>query len=107
RAFAKSPKSSGKSVIVIGAGFSGLAAAHDRVSAGYQVTVLEARDRVSGRVVSFDSFVPGRWVEGGGELIGSNHPTWMAYPKKFGLDLIQIPETESYVPVVLHAHPLD
>jgi len=100
-AFAKSTKSSGKSVIIIGAGFAGLAAAHELLAAGYQVTVLEARDRVSGRVVTFDNFVPGRWVEGGGELIGSNHPIWVAYAKKFGLDLIQIPESDASVPVVL------
>jgi NADPH-dependent 2,4-dienoyl-CoA reductase/sulfur reductase-like enzyme len=34
RAFAKPPKPSGKSVIVIGAGFAGLAAAHELLSAG-------------------------------------------------------------------------
>ena len=93
-AFAQRATPTGKSVIVIGAGFAGLAAAHELLSAGYKVTVLEARDRVSGRVVSFDNFVPGRWVEGGGELIGSNHPTWMAYAKKFGLDFNEIPESE-------------
>ena len=38
------------------------------------MTVLEARERVSGRVVTLHNFVPGRWVEGGGELIGGNHP---------------------------------
>jgi monoamine oxidase len=101
RAFARPPKNSGKSIIVIGAGFAGLAAAHELLSAGYQVTVLEARDRVSGRVVTFDNFVPGRWVEGGGEYIGSNHPTWVAYAKKFGLDLIEIPESEDPEPVVI------
>jgi monoamine oxidase len=68
RAFAKPPKPLGKSVVVIGAGFAGLAAAHELLSAGYQVTVLEARDRGSGRVVTFDNFVPGRWVEGGGNI---------------------------------------
>ena len=94
RAFAQRAKPTGKSVIVIGAGFAGLAAAHELLSAGYQVTVLEARDRVSGRVLTFDNFVPGRWIEGGGEYIGSNHPTWVAYAKKFGLDLIEVPESE-------------
>ena len=101
RAFAKPPKPTGKSVIVIGAGFAGLAAAHELLSAGYQVTVLEARDRVSGRVVSFDNFVPGRWVEGGGEYIGSNHPTWVAYAKKFGLELNEVPESEDSAPIVI------
>jgi monoamine oxidase len=79
----------------------GLAAAHELLSAGYQVTVLEASDRVSGRVVTFDDFVPGRWVEGGGQWIGSNHPTWVAYAKKFGLDLREYPESDYSDPVVI------
>ena len=70
------------------------------------MTVLEARDRVSGRVLTFDNFVPGRWVEGGGEYIGSNHPTWVAYAKKFGLDLIEVPESEDSVPIVLDGNLL-
>ncbi|MGV8830459.1 MAG: flavin monoamine oxidase family protein [Devosia sp.] len=37
-------------VIVIGAGIAGLAAAHDLMAAGYQVLVLEARDRIGGRI---------------------------------------------------------
>jgi monoamine oxidase len=101
RVFAQRARPTGKSVIVIGAGFAGLAAAHELLSAGYQVTVLEARGRVSGRVLTIDNFVPGRWVEGGGELIGSNHPTWVAYAKKFGLDFIEIPESEDSTPVVI------
>ena len=69
----------GKRVVVIGAGFSGLTAAYELSRAGYQVTVVEARGRVGGRVVSLANVVPGKNVEGGGELIGSNHPTWVAY----------------------------
>lgn len=37
-------------VLVIGAGFAGLAAARDLAQAGVDVTVLEARDRIGGRV---------------------------------------------------------
>ena len=37
-------------MIVIGAGFSGLAAAYELSKAGYDVTVAEARNRVGGRV---------------------------------------------------------
>ncbi|MDA0268235.1 MAG: NAD(P)/FAD-dependent oxidoreductase [Cyanobacteria bacterium] len=36
-------------IIVIGAGLSGLSAAHDLVRHGYDVLVLEARDRIGGR----------------------------------------------------------
>ena len=38
--------------------------------AGYDVTVVEARNRVGGRVISFSDMVPGKNVEGGGELVG-------------------------------------
>ncbi len=41
---------SGQSAIVIGAGIAGLAAAQQLQQAGWQVTVLEARDRVGGRI---------------------------------------------------------
>lgn len=40
----------GKRVIVIGAGLAGLSAARDLVAAGAEVVVLEARDRIGGRV---------------------------------------------------------
>ena len=41
---------SGQHVIVIGAGLAGLSAARDLVAAGAKVTVLEARDRIGGRI---------------------------------------------------------
>src|SRR5688500_15649969 len=72
-------------VIVIGGGFAGLACADELAAAGYPVTVLEARSRVGGRVHTLSDVVEGKTVEGGGELVGPNQPTWMAYAKRFAL----------------------
>jgi monoamine oxidase len=92
----------GRRVVVIGAGFSGLTAAFELSRAGYNVTVLEARGRVGGRVVSMSDLVPGKNVEGGAELIGSNHPTWVAYAKRFNLSFLDVTEEEDFeFPIVL------
>lgn len=93
---------SGARVVVIGAGMSGLAAAYELSRAGYDVTVVEARNRVGGRVVSFKDLVPGKNVEGGGELIGSNHPAWVGYAKQFGLKFIDVTEEDADFPVLLN-----
>jgi monoamine oxidase len=102
-------KKNGLRVAVIGAGFSGLACAYELISAGYDVTVIEARDRVGGRVLSFKDMVDGKNVEGGGELIGSNHPTWVAYADKFGLEFLDVTEGEegAAFPLMLEGKLLD
>lgn len=53
--------------VVVGAGFAGLAAAERLATAGIEVVVLEARERVGGRVWSAE--LAGGIVERGGELI--------------------------------------
>lgn len=101
-------KATGKRVVVVGGGFSGLACAHELMSVGYDVTVVEARKRVGGRVLSFADLVKGRNVEGGAELIGSNHPTWVAYAEKFGLSFLDVTEDESLEsPIVLDGKRLN
>jgi monoamine oxidase len=63
------------STIVIGAGIAGLTAAHELQRAGEAVTVLEARDRIGGRVWTDRAFarIP---VEFGAEFIhGDTAPT--------------------------------
>ncbi|MFN8655781.1 MAG: NAD(P)/FAD-dependent oxidoreductase [Candidatus Obscuribacterales bacterium] len=84
-------------IVVIGGGFAGLAAAFELSQAGYTVTVLEARDRLGGRVHTLTDFIPGRTVEAGAELIGANHPTWQAYAKRFKLQMLdrsEYPDSE-------------
>jgi hypothetical protein len=39
--------------------------------------------------------VPGKIVEGGGELIGDNHHAWLSYRAKFGLGLTQVHDGEN------------
>jgi monoamine oxidase len=58
------------------------------------VTVAEARNRVGGRVISFSDLVAGKNVEGGGELIGSNHPAWVGYAKQFGLEFLAVSDED-------------
>jgi len=56
-------------VLVVGAGLAGLTAARELTSAGHSVLVLEARDRVGGRVVNED-IGDGKIVEMGGQWAG-------------------------------------
>jgi monoamine oxidase len=72
-------------VIVIGAGLAGLGAAEALARAGVEVEVLEARDRVGGRVWS----VPfaGAVVERGAEFVLPHDETVIATADRLGLTL--------------------
>ena len=79
-----------RSCIVIGAGLSGLAAAYALAKERWKVTVLEARDRIGGRVFthSFEGYPAARhlYCELGGEWIGRGHKRMKAFCKEFGLE---------------------
>ena len=85
-----------KKVVVIGAGFAGLAAGWWLTKHGFQVTVLEARDRVGGRVWTTTGTPNQCLIEAGAELIGRNHPTWLRFARKFNLGLSLVTPEESY-----------
>lgn len=75
------------SVVVIGAGFSGLAAAHQLKKKGLKVTVLEARNRIGGRVYSFDVPNENLVIELGAEWVGKSHERLIQMCDDFGLEL--------------------
>jgi monoamine oxidase len=64
-------------VLVVGAGLAGLTAARDLVAAGRSVLVLEARDRVGGRVVN-EELGNGQIVEMGGQYAGPTQDSLLA-----------------------------
>lgn len=78
-------------VVVVGAGLAGLSAARDLEAGGAQVTVLEARPRVGGRVEQVE-LADGRLVQLGGEVVGNAHTSYLGLVEELGLTL-----TASYV----------
>lgn len=71
-------------VVVVGAGLAGLSAAERLQSAGRRVCVLEARDRVGGRV--HDIAINGRPVELGGAFASPRHERLLALAERVGVD---------------------
>jgi monoamine oxidase len=74
-------------VIVVGAGLAGLVAARRLVGEGLNVVVLEARDRVGGRVWSH-RFPNGEVVELGGEWISTTQTPVIGLAEELGLGLV-------------------
>src|SRR4051794_24491602 len=74
---------------IVGAGLAGLAAADDLAAAGHEVTVVEARDRVGGRVWSQTVATPvGETViECGAEFVLAGYDHLRGYVSDLGLSL--------------------
>jgi monoamine oxidase len=81
---ASPPKKSSVDVIVVGAGLAGLTAAREIVKAGRSVMVLEARDRVGGRVLNH-SLGGGDYAELGGMFTGPTQDRIQALASAVGV----------------------
>lgn len=92
----------GRSVVILGAGIAGLVSGYELQKAGYKVTILEARDRIGGRVWSIRggdkivqtgrpdqraSFDPGLYFNAGAARIPSTHRVILGYARRLGVPL--------------------
>src|SRR5918992_1805242 len=73
-------------VVVVGAGMAGLIAARDLLAANVSVLVLEARNRVGGRLLSH-TLENGAVVELGGQWVGPTQGRVLALAGELGVDL--------------------
>jgi monoamine oxidase len=81
----------GVSVLVAGAGLAGLAAARDLTRMGADVTIVEARDRVGGRVWTIrDGFAEGQHAEGGADMIDVSQCEIVRLADELGLPMTRI-----------------
>lgn len=72
-------------VCVVGAGYSGLATAWRLSQAGRKVVVLEARERVGGRVWT-ERRPDGSWIDRGGAWIGPGQDAIYGLAREMGVE---------------------
>jgi monoamine oxidase len=75
-------------VVIVGAGFAGLSAAWELSKRKINIAVIEAKDRVAGRVHSFQT-TDAVTVDLGAQWIGRHQRRMKALAKEFGLPLVK------------------
>jgi monoamine oxidase len=81
----------GRRVVVVGGGLAGLVAARDLIARGADVQLVEARDRLGGRVWTIhDPDFSDAPLELGGEFIDGEHAAIRALCRELRLDLLPV-----------------
>lgn len=80
-----------KKVTIVGAGLSGLYSAYLLKNAGYEVNVVEAKNRIGGRVLTVFDEDTQLAADLGGEWIQENHFTIKSLCKELGIELKTYP----------------
>lgn len=78
-----------KTIIIAGAGLAGLSAAHALTEAGYQPVVLEASDRIGGKIKSELQKDESSFVERGAQLVNPDMTEVVQLAAKAGFSLVR------------------
>ncbi|KAF4104083.1 hypothetical protein G5714_015070 [Onychostoma macrolepis] len=81
------PTKNPKHVVIVGAGASGLTSAKFLEDAGHKVTIIEASDRIGGRILTYRNESEGWYGELGSMRIPSFHKILRSLADKMGLKL--------------------
>jgi monoamine oxidase len=92
----------GRHVVILGGGIAGLVSAYELRRAGYRVTLLEARERIGGRVwtvrggdrveqtgrpLQRAEFAAGNYMNAGAARIPSSHRLILSYARRLGVPM--------------------
>lgn len=80
-------------VVIVGAGTAGLAAARTLLDAGYDITVLEAKDRIGGRAFTDHASLGIAWDQGAHWLHDQGRNYFAGYAESEGISLEPVAES--------------
>lgn len=89
--------------IVVGSGLSGLVAARNIQRAGHNVLVLEAQDRIGGRMYG-KHIAPDQYVDFGGQWVGPTHDRFLALLDEYKISRFPSPPLEGKTVLLYNGH---